>query len=154
MRIRFAVLGATVLATIALRSADDPILGTWKLNLAKSKYSPGPPPQSQVRSYAKQAGGIKVLVDTMEAGGQPTHAEFVVRYDLKGYPVAGASPFDTISPEKIDERTVNAELKQGDRVVLNAMRSVSKDGKTLTITYVGTSEQGKPVNNLAVFSRQ
>ena len=94
-----------------------------------------------------------MTVDTVEADSSLTHAEFVVNYDMGYYPVRGKAAFDTVSPEKIDDRTVSAELKQDGRVVLNAMRTVSKDGRTLTITYIGKTPEGKPIKNVAVFVR-
>src|SRR2546426_9523049 len=101
-------LGFVLLLPTALRG-HDPVLGTWKLNLAKSKYTPGPPPRSEIRIYQPHPEGIHVVVNTVEADGRPTRREFTFRPDMKDHPVHGEAPFDSLSPEFIDERTVTAE---------------------------------------------
>src|SRR5438874_1976009 len=59
----------------------DPVFGTWILNLAKSKYTPGPPPKSQVRTYEPNADGVHALIKTVEADGRQTTIEYTAKYD-------------------------------------------------------------------------
>ena len=58
------VLGVGVLAVAALATAQakDPFVGTWNMNLAKSKYSPGPAPKSTTSTYEAAGKGYKVSV--------------------------------------------------------------------------------------------
>ena len=51
---------------------SDPQVGVWKLNLAKSKYSPGPPPKSATTKIEAVGAGTKVVVDQV-AGDGPAH---------------------------------------------------------------------------------
>src|SRR5947209_4505526 len=72
--------------------AEDPILGTWKLNLSKSKYIPGPAPRSQTRVYKQTPDGIFVAIDTVDASGrQQKPIQFAEKYDGKDYPMTGST---------------------------------------------------------------
>lgn len=133
--------------------AADPVLGTWKLNLAKSSYSPAPAPKSQVRTYEVDPQGVKVTVRTVDAAGAPSTNVVLENYDMKSYPIHGNGQFSEVAPERIDEYTVSSVLKMGPNIV-NSMRIVSKDRKTLTITVIGKDEQGRPIANTSVYNRQ
>src|SRR5690349_5696167 len=133
--------------------AADPAAGTWKLNLAKSKFSPGPTSQSATITYEETPDGIKRTGETVAADGSKTSFEYTARYDGKEYPVTGSDLYDGISFKKIDDRTVTATLKKGGKVVSTARRMVSRDGKLLTITVTGTNAQGQKVRNVLVYDK-
>jgi hypothetical protein len=65
MRTRFALLVLVVLTfCVGLGAADDPLVGNWKLNAVKSKFSPPPPPQDMTVKYEPDgANGIKVTAE-------------------------------------------------------------------------------------------
>src|SRR5436309_1087708 len=63
------------------KAVQDTILGTWALNVAKSKYSPGPAPRSQVRTYAAHPQGVKATIQTVYADGRSATTEYVANYD-------------------------------------------------------------------------
>lgn len=50
------IAAVVALGTTAALAAD-PAIGSWKLNLEKSTYSPGPAPKAQIRIYAASAQG-------------------------------------------------------------------------------------------------
>jgi hypothetical protein len=101
-----------VLALTAVVIAADNNVGTWKLNLAKSKYSPGPAPKSQtLRIEAWGDDGVKYAADGVGADGKPTHAEFHPKYDGKGYPFKGNPDADMLSYKQIDANTLEATTK-------------------------------------------
>src|SRR5580698_5840794 len=83
--------GAVSAGSLHAQDVDDPVLGTWKLNLSKSKYIPGPAPRSQTRVYRQTPNGIFVTIETIAADGrkQPT-IEFAEKYDGKEYPIKGS----------------------------------------------------------------
>ena len=58
---------------------NDPAIGTWKLNLAKSTYSPGPPPRSQTITTQAEGQGHKFTVEGVDAQGNPLKAVFMTR---------------------------------------------------------------------------
>ena len=134
--------------------AADAAIGTWKLNLAKSKYTPGPPPKSSTVKYEESDGGYKRTGEAIEADGKKTSFEYTAKYDGKDYPVTGSDVFDTIAVKRIDNNTSEATLKKGGKVVRNARRVVSKNGKIMTITMSGTNEKGEKVHNVAVYNKQ
>src|SRR5215212_785058 len=97
--------------------AADPATGTWKLNAAKSKYNPGPPPQSATITHEETADGIKRTGESVDAEGKKTSLEYTAKYDGKEYPVSGSDDFDTVSFRKINGHTVEATLKKSGKVV-------------------------------------
>src|SRR5438046_2124390 len=80
-----AALVAAVFVTPA-RAADSSV-GTWKVNLAKSKYDPGPAPKTpNVIKIEADGNGIKVTNDGVNAEGQTPHVTYAAKYDGKDYP--------------------------------------------------------------------
>ena len=134
--------------------AADPVLGTWKLNLEKSNYSPGPAPKSQTRIYEANREGTRVTIKTTMPDGQSTSVQHPVNYDGKEHPILGSSQSDAIALQKIDDYTSEAILKHASKVIGTNRRVVSKDGKTMTITFQGTDSRGRQVNNIAVYEKQ
>lgn len=153
--LKIGVLSLFVLS-VAASAADDPLYGTWKLNLAKSKYSSGSrAPQSQTWTYeASGANGVKFTNDTVQADGRSSHEEYTAAYDGKDYPITGNRNADTVSMKRIDANTTERTLKKDGQVTSIIRRVVSKDGKTLTVTSEGTGAQGQAVNNVTVFDKQ
>jgi ABC-type transport system substrate-binding protein len=143
-----------MLAMGATLWAADPAAGTWKLDVAKSKFSPGPAPKSATVTYEETADGIKRSGETINADGTKTSFSYTAKYDGKDYPVTGSDTFDTISVKKINEHTVAATLKKSGKVVSTARRVVPKDGKTMTLTLNGTNAKGEKIHNVQVFDKQ
>ena len=133
--------------------AADPVLGIWNLNVAKSNYRPGPAPKSQTRIYEEHPEGIKVTIKTVLADGKSTSVEHPVNYDGKEHPVTGSSQTDSIALEKVDEYTSEATLKHAGKVIGTNRRSISRDGRTMTIDYEGADQRGA-VKNKAVYDKQ
>lgn len=134
--------------------ADDPILGTWKLNLSKSKYIPGPAPRSQTRVYRQTPNGIFVTIETVDAMGhkQPT-IEFEEKYDGKEYPVKGSAIGDALILQRINNYLSEATMKHGGMVVATTRRIITDNGKTLMLIYQETDFE-RPVDNVIVYDRQ
>ena len=131
-----AGLAASVAAaqTPSSSSSDNPLLGTWKLVVEKSRYNPGPPPQSQTRTYEAQPKGVKTTIRTVLADGQTTVVTYTANYDSIEYRVTGSATADAIALTRINEHTAEAKLTHAGRLVGVARREVSPDGKTMTIT--------------------
>jgi hypothetical protein len=134
--------------------ATDPASGTWELNLAKSKFSPGPPPKSQTRTYEVTGGDVKYSLKGVDAEGKPTLVQYTAKYDGKDYPVTGSQDFDAIALKRVDAASAQASLKKGGKTIQTSMRVVSKDGKTLTLTTTGKDAKGQAVNNVLVFDKR
>jgi hypothetical protein len=134
--------------------ADDPILGVWKLNLARSKYIPGPPPRSQIRTYVSKGDEIFVTIETVDTHGQrqPT-VEFPERYDGKEYPVKGSLLGDMLTLKRINNYLSEATVSHAGIVVAVTRRIITDNGKTLMLIYRETSSE-HPVDNVIVYDRQ
>ena len=70
-----AVLALTSIVTLGQAKPDPKILmGTWKLNLEKSKFTPEPGPKSQTLTWTPSGTGFTFTIDTVTPQGQTTHA--------------------------------------------------------------------------------
>jgi len=134
--------------------AADPALGTWKLNVAKSKYSPGPAPKSSTVTYEAVGDAGKRTGEGIAADGKKTGFSYTAKFDGKDYPVTGSESFDAISIKKIDDHNSEGTLKKAGKVVSTVKRNVSKDGKVMTLTAAGTNANGEKVNNVIVYDKQ
>ncbi|MGA9392221.1 MAG: hypothetical protein WBV69_17470, partial [Candidatus Sulfotelmatobacter sp.] len=129
------------------------MMGTWKLNEAKSKLSPGAPKNNTV-VYEAAGDKIKVTVDGVDADGKATHNEWTGMFDGKDYPLAGDPTADTRSYKKINDRTTELTNKKDGKVVATGKIVVSADGKSRTVTISGTDPKGKKVSYTAVYDKQ
>jgi hypothetical protein len=134
--------------------AADPAVGTWKLNLAKSTFSPGPGPKSQTRIYAESAQGMTVIVKTTAADGKDSTTNLTFKEDGKPYPASGSPDFDMVSVTRADALTIHSTQMKAGAIVGNAVRSVSKDGKTLTFAQKGTHAGGGKFDDVSVYDKQ
>lgn len=150
----FGSILALVLPAAHAASPDDPVLGTWKLNVEKSKFTPGPGWQSQIREYRATAEGIVVTWTGTDAKGDKMQVRYTYAYDGRDYPMVGSANYDTLNAVRIDAWTVKSEEKPDGRIVGIAMRTVSRDGKVLTITDEGTNRKGQAFSQVLVFDRQ
>jgi hypothetical protein len=149
------VVGCSFLISPAVSQSPDPWIGTWKLNIAKSKYSPGLAPTSSTLVAVAVDGGFKQTVDTVMATlGLPTHSEVTAKFDGKDTPVKGNPNVDTSAYTRIDSRSYEAVSKKNGKVTLTSRVVISPDGKTRTVTQVGVDAQGRKVNNYLVYDRQ
>ena len=150
------VVGGVLGVDIANLSAQasDPRMGTWKLNVAKSKYSPGPAPRSMTLKVEPSSQGEKVTAEFVNADGTRTASVYTANFDGKDYPLTGSAVADTVSLKRIDARTTDRTDKKGGKVVQTLKRVVSEDGKTMTVTVKGMTAQGQAVNNVVVFDKR
>jgi hypothetical protein len=154
MRRPVTALLALIVAGVCY-AAEDPQVGTWKLNVAKSKYSPGPAPKSSTTKVeAWGDDGVKLTADGVNAEGQTTHVEFQAKYDGKDYPITGLPNADTILLKRVNPNTVDGHTKKGGKEVGKTRSVVSKDGKTRTFTTEGTDAKGQKFKNVTVYDRE
>jgi len=133
---------------------QNPFVGPWKVNLAKSKYNPGPPPaQAGTSKIDAIAGGLQFTNDGFDAAGQPTHNEWSGKFDGKDNPVKGDRNRDTAALNKIDDYTFEIISKKAGNVVSTIRAVFSRDGKTRTQTGQGTNAQGIKTNNTVVYEK-
>jgi len=159
LRWRTATLGlifATATLSVVSLSAQtsDPLAGTWELNLGKSKFSPGPPPKSETRTYDVTGQQEKMIAKGMDAEGKPTLIQFTATRDGKDYPYTGSPIIDTVSLTPVDTFTLTFVTKKDGKVALTGTRVISNDGKMMTLSSKGTNPKGQPVENTAVYEKR
>jgi hypothetical protein len=127
------------------------VLGAWELDLARSTFSPGPPPRAEIRSYQEEHEGIKAIIVTTDAAGVKTQMEYVASFNDIVATVTGSGQTDAIRMRKIDPYTSESQLSFQGKLVGRAQRVVSQDGQTLTITLDRTAPT--VVHNVNVYKR-
>jgi len=151
------VLPLLVFSSVSLLAQKNPFEGTWKLDLAKSKFEPGPAPKSLTRTIVAQGGGAKYSFDGIAADGQPISYSFTVKYDGKDYPVSGTGTpagADSIAIRLVGTNKAEAIQKKGGKEVAKAEVEVSKDGKVSTVKMDGITVDGKELHSESVYDKQ
>jgi hypothetical protein len=142
--------GTPALAT----SAPDSIVGTWTLNLAKSKFSPGPAPKSMTRTYAETPQGTALTFSGVAADGSAISGQSTFKYDGKDYPFLGSPNYDAISLKGVNGSTVKSRLKKADKVVGTTTRTISAHGKVLTLSSKLMDTKGVKSDDVAAYDKQ
>jgi hypothetical protein len=158
-RITLVLLAAVVClcGSTASRAEDHPLFGKWKLNVEKSKFTPGPAPKSQTRAVEANGDEVKYSYEVVSADDKAGAYGFTVKLGDNFYPVTGSGmPYgaDEISIKKLTSNTYSAKLKRGGKVVGTSRVVVSKDGKTTTVTGKGTDASGKAASMTAVYDKE
>ena len=154
MRNLLTQIAIGVVVTAIGAFAADNSLGTWKLNIEKSKFSPSTPVKGLSTTREASDGGIKVTTTGEQAGGTAINSSYVSKYDGSESPVTGA-PYDTISIKQVNANTFSYDAKKKDgKYSVTARSVVSKDGKTMTNTIKGTNTDGKAYRATMVWDKQ
>ena len=146
---------ALAITTVAAFGADNSI-GTWKLNVEKSKYTPAPFPLKSLTVTREAAdGGVKQTTTGEQADGTAINASYTAKYDGKDVQVTGNAPYDTIAIKQVNANTVtDARKKTGGPYHGTSRIVVSNGGNTMTTTTKGTNADGKDFTSTFVFDKQ
>ena len=154
-RMKTKLIGFTLIMSVALAAgawaADDPMMGTWKLNEAKSKIAPGGPKNNTV-VYSAVGEQTKVTVDGTDAQGKSIHSEWTGKFDGKDYPVTGDATADMRSYKK-EGSTLELTNKKEGKVTSTGKVVLSADGKTRTVTIESTDAKGAKIMSTAVYDK-
>lgn len=140
--------------TAACQASSEPpseLLGTWRLNVAKSRYSPGPPLRAEERVYSRTAEGVTGVVTRTDADGEVERYEYIANFGGE-YMVTGTPAYDAVKLRRIDELASEALLTHAGMVYGIARRVISPDGKTMTITF-DRKDRDRPVHNVAIYDK-
>jgi hypothetical protein len=140
-------------AVVVCFAAQDVNMGTWKLNEAKSKFSPGAAKNVTV-VYAAVGDSMKVTVDGVDADGKPAHNEWTGKVDGKDYPLTGDPASDTRAYRRVNDHTLALTNKKDGKVALTGRVVISADGKNRTVTTSGTDAKGNKISSTAVYDKQ
>ena len=144
---------ATAMNQTPSAQASDPFVGMWHLNIAKSTYAPGPAPKSGTATISATAAGDKVTVEGVAGTGDKVKWEYTGKTDGKEYAVTGNPEADVAILKQVNPRTAEVIIKKGGKTMATHTRTVSADGKTMTVTTVGTNLKGETVKNVQVFDK-
>ena len=149
-----AFLAVTSLA-VAAGAGPDPVVGTWTLDVAKSKFTQGPALKSDTRTYAESPDGMMtVTLKSVGADGTETTLMRTFKEDGKDYPIHDSSGSDSISETRVNDRTAKYTEKKAGKAILRGRRVLSKDGKTLKVTEIGTDPTGAKIKHTLVYERE
>lgn len=148
-------LFAVVITTVAAFGADNTI-GTWKLNMANSKYTGAPMPVKAVTVTIEASdGGVKVTTTGERADGTAINSSYAAKYDGKDVQVTGNAPYDTIAIKQVNANTLTDQRKKaGGSYKATSRVVVSNGGKTMTRTGKGTDADGKAFTQVFVYDKQ
>ena len=147
-------LAALIVASAATAQTTEPIIGTWKLDVAKSSYKPGPAPKSSTLIVEAAGKGMKVAVDAVNADGSPLKWGFTTLRDGKEEaPVTGNAMFDVVTATRESATAGTNVYKKAGKVVMTTKASIGADGKTMTLTSTGTDPKGQKIHNVAVYTK-
>jgi hypothetical protein len=131
--------------------------GTWKLNLQKSTFAFGIEPQSDTRVYEDRGGGLVMSTHTtVNRQGQVALTLYAAKFDGKEYPVAtkGSGALSTISFHIIGPYSESFVLTRDGKVAVRGTSTVSRDGKTLTMTLNTTNTEGQTSQGISIYEKQ
>jgi hypothetical protein len=134
---------------------DEPRVGTWELNLAKSTFSPGPAPKKQTLTFQAAGPHWTALLQGIDASGKPINPDLnnlAISFDGKDHPTANVD-YDTTAWKRVSANKYEVIRKWAGKVVLTSINVVSQDGKTMTITTKGVNAAGQPISNVRVYDK-
>ena len=154
MKLKAIVLTlAVIFASAVMCAAQNPHMGTWKLNEAKSKFPKGATKNTSV-VYEMAGDQIKVTVDGTDGSGAAIHNEWTGKFDGKPYALTGDSTADMRSYRVVSKRTMSLKNTKAGKVATTGTLVVSRNGKTRTVTASVKNAQGKWVTSTAVYDKQ
>jgi hypothetical protein len=145
---------------VSAQGTSDPLIGTWKLNLEKTKFS-GTPPQAMTRTFDyTRDGQILVTSSTTNAQGNVSFLHWFISLDGKEQPefVRGAEPKPQwwLATKVVDANSKQVHDRRAEGYppqVIDYVFAVSPDGKTLTVT-AKSMRNGQETTNITIFDKQ
>jgi hypothetical protein len=153
MKTRVLVAATAMMFGAHLLAQNEPFVGTWELNLAKSSITRGAPPQSETIDNVAEAGGFKSTLTTVTGRGKGVE---IHHYNFDGafHQTEGGDPRE-LSFKRVDRRNIDSDTKRNGQITVNRHFQLSEDGRTMTVVANGTSGGGqKYVNDTRVYERK
>lgn len=153
-----ALLAAFLLLPVAANAADDPFMGTWRLDKAKSTIAGD---VSVVKDkqfvFAPSAEGVMITetLTTVSAEGEKTEVSHLPYVYGKFTPQKGPG-MDALLVEKTDPDTMLWTVALKGKTLSKLQLDLSPDGKTLTFRYLSRASDpsGAVSNDRYVYVRQ
>jgi hypothetical protein len=137
---RFALISLVLWSTaLSAAAQQDPLMGTWRLNIAKSTFHFSVAPKSNVHTYQPfGADGVTATADVEDAEGRKIHFTYSIKFDGKFYPVIGDPARDQTSLKRLNLYTGEGANTKDGKVINTSRHVLSKGGRTLTVTLKGS----------------
>jgi hypothetical protein len=150
------VLALSLVTSGVLLAQENPFIGTWKLNVAKSKFSGMQAPKSETRTVVAQGNGETVTYEGIAANGSPISYSFTSNLDGKDSPISGTQPLgsDTVAAKRVDANTVRSISKKAGKTIYTTKTVVSKDGKVSTQMTIGFNGDGVAISTTTVWDKE
>src|SRR5918996_4020963 len=121
-------VAAVCVFSVALIAADNPFVGTWKLNTAKSKGTPGTLAKESTVVFEAVGDQMKRTVTGIDPDGEPVNTSSTIPWDGKEHLVEGPKgrPPVMVAVKSVNDRRVNVTVKRDGKVVSSGRVDVSK----------------------------
>ncbi len=163
-KLLYAELFVLVVSSLPLVGQSNPAVGTWKLDVADSKFSSASPPKGATRTVAVQGDSLSVSNEFVESDGSTTKYGYTASFDEKDCQISGSgrsnwredwiSGAETIALRRLASNTFAGALKKSGNVVMTSRTVVSKGGKVTTVTTSGGDAKGQPTKTVLVWDKQ
>jgi hypothetical protein len=153
MRVLRLVTALCIWAFIST-AADNPFVGTWKLNTMKSKGTPGTMNKEETVVFEAEGNAVKRTVTGIRADGEKLNFSGTVPWDGKEHQVDGPMGPAMVAVKSLNARTIAVTVKVNGKIVSSGRALVSNDGKTMTSSFKGEDPKGRKFDNVEVFDRQ
>ena len=149
----FALAGS---ATAMAQNSTEPDMGTWILNLAKSKYDPAAlAPKSETRTLEQTPDGmIHETIQVERADGQISKQGSTLQRNGKPFRFTGNPNLDTIEVTRINSQAITITQLLKGKVIGYQVSSLSADGKVLTLKRTITTATGETQHDVRIYDRQ
>ena len=144
---------ALLLTATATTFAANALIGTWKLNEAKSKFAPGATKNTMVTYAPAKDDMVKCTVDGVDKDGKPIHWTWVGKFDGKPYQIKGSPAFDMLTYKPVNDYTNNTVATKAGKVVMTAVLTAAKDGKSRVVRLTGTDAKGQKFTDITYYDR-
>jgi hypothetical protein len=147
------VLVAAFAWAAGLAAQNEPFLGIWELNLAKSSITRGAPPQSETVVNVAEPGGFK---STLAIVSDRSTSVEIHHYNFDGsfHQTEGSDPRE-LSFKRVDQNAIEQDTRRNGQITVTRRIELSRDGKTMTFTASGTTGGGqKYTNDIRVYEKK
>ncbi len=133
---------------------EDRGLGTWIFVPEKSTYESGPAPKQSRRQWVLRGEKVQFLHDGVSADGKVFHTEFTAPYDNLPVPFLGGTLYDSVALRWVNPSVVEQTFRLKGQVTVTATRTISDNGRYMTIDSRGQRLDATRFKNLLVYRRQ
>jgi hypothetical protein len=148
------VVLAGLLTATAATFADNPLMGSWKLNESKSRFAPGATKNTMVTYAPAEGDMVKCTVDGVDKDGKPIRWTWAGRFDGKPYPIQGSPSFDMLTYYPVNDYINNTVATKAGKAVMKGVLAVAKDGKSRVVRLTGTGANGQKFTEMTYYDKQ